>query len=278
MHSYLTFTYDGKTYSVVKPTQYSNMDEKTLVIICFYYYKFNRFDNNGNFKSKKILSRVETRNLRSILGINTEIFGNIYDRVLDNWYSIYHNVDKLFGSKEYSQVALISEINDGVLIEQENLFDDTIDFINRRKNGCKYSTVIVTKTILKDIYSFDFTDGYKLYIIFPCFVTNNDIEILKAYVNRFILNHSTDELFQYYHIADAYESDEKAVSHLLFKKEEFFKFMFETYKIYDICTPLTQTEVAQYISTNRNYSRIESIENYLNTITLFCMEHNCGIE
>ena len=90
-----------------------------LGLICYYYYKFNRYDENGKFKSTKQLSKIQTKNIRSILGINTELFSNIYDRTLDNWYSIYHNVDKLFGSKDYSQSAIVEEINDGILIEKE---------------------------------------------------------------------------------------------------------------------------------------------------------------
>lgn len=274
--------YDIDLVCVQKPNQYSNVDINNLGLICYYYYKFNRYDENGKFKSTKQLSKIQTKNLRSLLGVNTELFGNIYDRTLDNWYSIYHNVDKLFGSKDYSQSAIIDGINDGVLIEKEYLDGDTIAFINQRRNS-KFSTVIVTKTKLNNpelysgrnkslsniLFEIPVTDGYKLYTIFPNFITNEDIILIKNYLMRIIDINPSEEIFKYYLCPKINEN--VYCKKLIFKKE-FFSFIFESFKLYDICVPLTQVEVATFISSNRKFSQMETVENFLNTLTAFCME------
>lgn len=274
--------YDTDLICVQKPNQYLNVDINNLGLICYYYYKFNRYDENGKFKSTKQLSKIQTKNLRSLLGINTELFGNIYDRTLDNWYSIHHNVDKLFGSKEYSQSAIIDGINDGVLIEKEYLDEDVISFINQRRNS-KFSTVIVTKTNLNNpelysghnkslsniLFEIPVTGGYKLYTIFPNFITNEDIILIKNYLMRIIDINPSEEIFKYY--LSPKINDNVYCKKLIFKKE-FFSFIFESFKLYDICVPLTQVEVATFISANRKFSQMETVENFLNTLTAFCME------
>lgn len=274
--------YDTDLICVQKPNQYSNVDINNLGLICYYYYKFNRYDENGKFKSTKQLSKIQTKNLRSLLGVNTELFGNIYDRTLDNWYSIYHNVDKLFGSKDYSQSAIVDGINDGVLIEKDYLDEDIISFINQRRNS-KFSTVIVTKTKLNDpelyssrnkslsniLFEISVTDDYKLYAIFPNFITNEDVILIKNYLMRIININPSEEIFKYYLSPKINEND--YCKKLIFKKE-FFSFIFESFKLYDICVPLTQVEVATFISSNRKFSQMETVENFLNTLTAFCME------
>ena len=274
--------YDNDLICVQKPNQYSSMDINNLGLICYYYYKFNRYDENGKFKSTKQLSKIQTKNIRSLLGINTELFSNIYDRTLDNWYSIYHNVDKLFGSKDYSQSAIIDGINDGVLIEKEFLDKDVIEFINQRRNS-KFSTAIVTKTKLNSqesyldhnktlssiLFEIPIGKSYKLYTIFPNFITNEDAILIKNYLMRIIDICPSEEIFKYYLCPRINEN----VYHkkLIFKKE-FFSFIFESFKLYDICVPLTQVEVATFISSNRKFSQLDIVENFLNTLTALCME------
>lgn len=273
--------YNNDLICVQKPTQYSCFDINDLGLICYYYYKFNRYDENGKFKSTKQLSKIQTKNIRSLLGINTELFSNIYDRTLDKWYSIYHNVDKLFGSTDYSQLAIIDGINDGVLIEKEFLDKDVIEFIDRRRNS-KFSTVIVTKTNLNrqesclahtkvmssTLFEIPIGKSYKLYTIFPNFITNEDVILIKNYLIR-IVDSPSEEIFKYYLCPRINEN----IYHkkLIFKKE-FFSFIFESFKLYDICVPLTQVEVATFISSNRKFSQIETVENFLNTLTALCME------
>lgn len=261
--------YDNDLINVQKPNQYSNIDINNLGLICYYYYKFNRYDENGKFKSTKQLSKIQTRNIGNLLGINTELFSNIYDRTLDNWYSIYHNVDKLFGSKDYSQSAMVDGIDDGVLIEKEFLNEDVISFIEQRKNS-KYSTVIITKTKLKNDSMFEMSIGesYKLYVIFPNFITNGDVILIKNYLTR-IIDNPTEEIFKYY--MQPKINEDAYCKKLIFKKE-FFSFIFESFKLYDICVPLTQVEVATFISSNRKFSQIETVENFLNSLTTLCLE------
>ena len=257
--------YGNDKFTVEKPK--IQINEINLSLICYYYYKFNRYDENGKFKSEKQLTKTQTRNLRSILGINTELFGNIYDTVLDNWYSVYHNVDKLVGSKEYSQNILFESIEDGVLIEKEHLDEYTIDFI-RNRFDCLYSTVIITKTKLNELNRFKLNNKYYLYVIYPNFITDEDIQLLNNYLRRNIEN-PNEELFKYYThpnlMEDVYEK------RLIFKSE-FFTFIFESFKMYDICNPITQSEVAGFISSNRSFQQIETVEGYLNTLATLCVE------
>ena len=267
----LQIKYSEDLIYVQKPEQYSNVNIEKLGLVCYYYFKFNRYDKEGNFKSTKYLTKTQTKNLKSILGINTELFSNIYDRTLDNWYSIYHNVDKLFGSKDYSQIAVYNGIDDGVLIEKETLDETIIEFIENRINS-KYSTVIVTKTKLNKrlLFKVPLNDyDYNMYVIFPNFITNNDVVLLKNYLTRIMNIDSEEEIFKYYTCP---RINENIYTKKLIFRKEFFTFIFESFKLYDICVPLTQTEVATYISLNRKFSQIETVENFLNSLTVLCVE------
>ena len=259
--------YSTDNITVQKPKQFSDINK--LGLICYYYYKFNRFDSEGKFKSEKIITPIQTRNLSHILSINTELFGNIYDRQLENWYSIYHNVDKLFGSKDYTQNVLYDSINDGVLIEREYLNDDVLYFIKQRKS-IKYSTAIVTKSEIDDIFKLSLPDSeYKLYVIFPNYITNSDIELLKNYLYDSFITSTNTEIFQYY--THPKINEDEFVNRLLFKKE-FISFIFESFKLCDVCSPMTQTEIATFLSSNRKFSQIEYVENFFNSLTTFCVE------
>lgn len=269
---YVKICYDNDEVIVNKPIQYDTIiNDYNLGLICYYYYKFNRYDCNNEFKSNKLLSVIQTCNIRNILGINTELYSNVYDRVLDNWYSIYHNVDKLFGSKDYTQNALYdNDIKDGVLIEKYELDEHDISFIRNRVNS-KYATAIATKTDLdiEGIFKLSL-DMYNLYVIFPSFITNSDKSLLGSYLIRAFNTNSKDEIFKYYTCPDNITNGVYKPK-VIFKKE-FFSFIFESFKLYDICTPLTQVEIATYISSNREFSQFETVENFLNTLTVFCVE------
>lgn len=269
-NSSIQIRYRSDAITLHTPTIYSDINK--LGLICYYYYKFNRFDENGNFKSEKIITTTQTLNLSHILKINTELFGNIYDRCLENWYSIYHNVDKLYGSKDYSQNVLYEQVEDGVLIEREYLNNDTINFIKGRK-GIPHSTAIITKSKLEDTpqLTLPLHDEYKLYVIFPNFVSNGDIELLSNYIRKSFINEEegVDELFRYY--THPKINDECYCKRLIFKKE-FLSFIFESFKLYDVCSPMTQTEIATFLSANRKFSQIEYVENFFNTLSTFCVE------
>ena len=106
------------------------------------------------------------------------------------------------------------------------------------------------------------------YVIFPNFITNGDVILIKNYLAR-IIDNPKEEIFKYY--MQPKINEDVYCKKLIFKKE-FFSFIFESFKLYDICVPLTQVEVATFISSNRKFSQIETVENFLNSLTTLCLE------
>ena len=223
--------------------------------------------NNNNQSAYHPLNNLQIQNLKKILGINVELYVNAFNRTLDNFYSVYHEVDKLVGSLGNINEIIKSNItiNNGVIVQLEHLTQQQIDYLTNRSK-LPYSTVIITNDEL--------TIGTKLsdnmYVLFPCFVDKDDISALIQYINKYVINNEDNEtVFKLYNHPKMSSCN---YSPRIMFNIEFMKFIYEKFKLVDVCNPLTKNEIATYIATNRQFSNFEVVEQYLNCYTVITAE------
>lgn len=235
----------------------------------FYYHTFKKYDNNGLFISEKLLSKQQTLNLNTILDIDTELISNMYDHVLEKWYSIYHNVDHIFGSLNFTQSVIRHDIESNILIESQHLNQDIINFIKLKRINIKYNTVIVTKTVLEFLQPFYVinTDCI-IYVIFSNILNDSD----KLILSNYLVNTFTDpnKLIYEKYLHPDIERGTFIPRNLTNK--DFLNFFTDKFNMVDICQPMTRNEISKYISTNRNYSQIEIVEEFLSSLTVVILE------
>ena len=223
------------------------------------------------------LSRIQINNLKKILGVNVELFVDAFNRTLEHFYSQHYEVDKFVGSLGSIDeiIKTRSAINNGVIIQREHLTEPEKQYIQTRLKS-SYSTVIITKddlpfgTKIKLIDVVDDISCDYMYILFPYFVDKDDMISLIQYINQYVVNNENNEtVFRLY--THPKTSSCNYTPRMLFNIE-FMKFIYEKFKLVDVCNPLTKNEIATYIATNRQYSNFETIEQYLNCYTVITAE------
>lgn len=82
----------------VKSTSETTM-KKNIESFVKYHTLCDNYDN-FRFKSRKLLSKNQTKLFSVLLSVDFELLSNAYDATFD-YLSIYHDVDKLFGSVDH---------------------------------------------------------------------------------------------------------------------------------------------------------------------------------
>ena len=235
----------------------------------FYYHTFKRYNDDGSFVSEKILSRNQTLNLKTIFDINTELMSNMYDHLLDKWYSIYHNIDVVFGSSDFTQSIIKRDIKDNILIESKYLNNEIQKFIKLKRMNTSYNTVVATMTELEFLQPFYTTNsGCFIYVIFSNELNDSYKFALTEHFMNSLLN-PEEIIFEKYLHPD--------IEHGTFMERnlitrEFLNFFTDKFNITDICQPMTRNEISKYVSTNRNYVQIESVEEFFMSLTVIVLE------
>lgn len=289
----VTIKYKALTIELIPPLQYENIDMNDLGVVALYYYKFNRFSvARGRskdslfltFKSNKIIGKMMTLNIARVLNVTVELSSNIYDKCLQDWFSVYHNVDKLFGSLGYTQDVILSGIDRNVLIETKELNEDVKSFILSRRND-ENVTVVITKQLLseseQESYSFDYVKRIRgkggsvrayMYAYFPRRLTGKDRKMLSMCVDEAIDVYGDERLmFKYYIHPNVVKN---CVEPLLIFKSEMMRVFNDGFKVCDYCVPLTQSEVSTFISYNRKFSKLDEVEDYVNCMVAYCLERS----
>lgn len=276
---------------IIPPSQYENLDINDLGIVAMYYFKFNRFVANNTkrmascltFRSQKLISKMMTLNIAHVLNIKIELCSNIYDKCLSEWYSIYHNVDKLFGSSGYTQDVIINGIHKNILIEIPSITSDIKRFLQSRYN-IEFTTTIITEQSLcsSELKKFKFSYIKRIqnnkrkvyiYIYYSNMFNDLDARLISLYLDEVINNENT-LLFRYY-------THPNIVKHcmeptLIFKRE-FLRIFNTHFKVCDYCVPIIQSEVSTFISYNRKFSKLEEVEDYMGSIVVYVLEKNDDI-
>ena len=244
----------------------------SLVLIAD-YYKSHKITMNSDTLN---IRGVQLLNLRKILKINTELFANTFTRTCPRYYSEHHEVDKLTGSlgnsSEYVKSGLY--INDGLLIVASTLKPDVIEYITSTRLNSNYSTAIITNSDVSISNAVKFVISNEqeqlfMNVIYPNFVSHDDIDKLNKYILRYVIDNNTSDIFKYY--------QHPKMSNLTYSPritfyDQFLEFLYEKFKLVDIITPLTQNEIATYIATNRQFSAFDSVEQYLKAYTIITAE------
>jgi hypothetical protein len=200
------------------------------------------------------------------------MFVDSYTRTLPHYYSPTHSIDKLTGSVGDSNETIKCNelINNSILIRKPVLSIDELLWIYSTRFNIPHTTIIITTTEMNipTSFSIDETLGYKLYIIFPDFVTTDDENILLRYVNSHVLDPNSEPIFRLYTHPKLSSTYSKRITFNL----DFLDLLFERFKCVNISTPLTQNEIASYIATDRQFGAFESVEHYLNAYTVITAE------
>lgn len=242
---------------------YCHEQLNTLVMIATYYMK-----HNEDMGTERLVPVSLMKNLQKILGVNVELFGNAFNRVYDKFCSTCYEVDELIGAIDNTSNVINNciNINDGVLIIKDILEQEEIDYINTRKN-CNYSTAVITYSELDIPNHFVVNDELNLYVIYPHYASNDDITNLNTIIENHITNN--EQIFKYY--THPKFSSCQYIKRMVFNLD-FLNFLNESFKLVDITNPLTQNEIANYVATNRQFTQISSIEQYLNAYTIITFE------
>lgn len=287
----VTIKYKNISIEITPPYQYENVDMNDLSIVALYYYKFNRYvttkgkgkrDSLMSFKSNKIISKTMTLNIARVLNVTVELSSNIYDKCLEEWFSIYHNVDKLFGSLGYTQDVLKGGIDKNVLIEMNEVSEDVKHFILSRQKS-ENVTVLISKKMIteseREIYGFDYTKSIGrmkgcvsayIYVYYPKKLNKLDSKILSRYLDEVIDDCGNDKTFFKYYMHPNVVTN--CVEPVMVFKQDLFRIFSNDFKVCDFCVPMTQSEVSTFISYNRKFSKLEEVEDYVNCVTVYCLE------
>ena len=250
-----------KTYSIPQIYDLSTLTHEqlnTLVIVADYYSNINEPVYNP-------INQVNLNNLKNIFGTTVELCTNSMTRTSIKYYSEHYEIDKLTGA--CGNVNNLQTIDENVIIIKEFINNKLCEFIKSRKNS-PYSTLILTTSILNVEHKYKLNDNDWLYIIYPSFVSLDDITILEDYIRQYVIFSKVSDKFKYYlhpTLKCSY------VQRLAFNLD-FLKLMHEKFRQTSIMTPLTQKEIATTIATNQQFSSFEMVESYLSTYTFIEFE------
>lgn len=236
----------------------------------FYYAAFGRYDDDGQFKSEKLLTRNQTLNLKTIFDIDVELISNPYDHTFDEWYSMFHNVDRAYGSSGYTQGIVMNDGEDvgNLLVEHEELNDNIIEFLKCKRMNSRFNTVIVTRTSLDFIEAVHVMKGVNVYVIYS--------NVLNEWEKNMLTSHFIDSLMKPNElIIEKYTHplvEQGSYVERCLINRGFLEFFNDKFNIVDVCQPMTQNEISKYVSTNRSYSQIESVEEFMSSLTVIVLE------
>ena len=188
-----------------------------------------------------------------MLFINEELFGHPYTRTLKNSYQLDDSTDIINDNDAYPVNNIIVNVN------RPNSVETALNEYVIKRKGSQFSTVVVNPTnvnIFDDVLTFsnDVTIG----IVWPNFVTKDDIRQLKHMF--------TAPDFQMYESPDFFKvSFEKS----LIIRQNYLNFLAPAFKPIDVVQPVTQTEIATFISSNRQFSQFELIDNYFSAFNVY---------
>ena len=255
--------YGNKTYSIPQIYNLSSLTREqinSLVVVANYY-------NEESFYNP--INQINLNNLKKIFGITVELCVNSMTRTSVKYYSEHYEIDKLTGACGSIDTLMKNKqmINEDVIIIKESIDNKLYEYIDSRRS-IPYSTLILTTSILNINYKYKLNNDNWLYVIYPTFVSSDDVVILNDYICKYVILAKVDDIFKYYlhpTLKCSY------VQRLTFNLD-FLKLMNEKFKQTCIITPLTQKEIATTIATNQQYSSFEMVESYLSTYTLIVFE------
>ena len=268
----LTINNDAFTF----PTNYKldslcHEQLNALAIVAKYHKSAGTLESDN----QRILTITQFKNLYKILGITSEMYVHAFNRVCSKFYSLYHDADKLVGSQSspIELVHLLLDINEGLMIDKQFLNSDDIKYIEVTRRNSHYATAIITESTLnvdKFTNYYQLNDKTKLYIIYPRFVSSDDINTLNNYIDNYVIhNEDNNDIFKLY--THPKFSSCTYAPRMTFNLD-FLNLLYESFKLVDINNPLTQNEIATYIAANRQFSQIASVEQYLGAYTVITAE------
>ena len=255
----------NKTYSIPQMYDLSSLTHEqlnSLIIVADYYNKIDE-------PFYKPINQINLNNLKHIFGITVELCVNSMTRTSAKYYSEHYEIDKLTGAcgSVDSLVDGGQAINENVIIIKEFVDHKLSKYIESRKYT-SYSTLILTTSILNIEHKFKLNNNNWLYVLYPSFVSLDDIMILENYMHQYVLPVKVDDLFKFYSHPTLKCS---YVQRLAFNLD-FLKLMNKKFKQTCVMTPLTQKEIATTIATNQQFSSFEMVESYLSTYTFIVFE------
>ena len=246
----------------------------TLALVALYHISsanIELVDGSYSYTKQRVLNTTQLINLQKILGLQSELYVNAFNRVYNKFYSLLHDTDKFVGSQT-NPLDIINkrvQINEGILIDKQLLSNEDISYIQARLH-INYSTVIITETNLDFIPNYyKLNDNTNMFVIYPQFATREDINTLSTYIDNYVIHSNTEDVFKLY--THPKFSSCNYTPRMTFNLD-FLNLLYESFKLIDITNPLTQNEIATYIAANRQFTQIASVEQYLNAYTVITAE------
>lgn len=251
------------------------IDPVKHLVHVLYYHVFHRYNADGSFKYTKLINRNQTLNLSALLNIHTELISNMYEHMLDEWYSIYHVTDVSFGSIDYVQNVIKNDIEKHLLIESTWLNPELISFVNSFRLNSKFNTVIITKTNLTFNDQFiryvhvQMNDDVNCYLIPSINYNQSQLNIITQLFNRIILNQSY-ELISNIIFPDMFRQEFIMKS---FMNPEIMRLLDDEFNCVDICVPMVENIVSKYIASNQSFVNVNQIDELMSALTVKIYEN-----